>query len=78
MKNVLPKYHTVRVALLDSIENQAVQKVTTIAALHTSLRDWLEVLKLAMRRYSLQPEPRRYLGKGSTIVRIASWACCHH
>eukprot|EP00971_Amphidinium_carterae_P242725 4819635-Amphidinium_carterae.1 len=59
MKNVLPKYHTVRVALLDSIENQAVQKVTTIAALHTSLRDWLEVLKLAMRRYSLQPEPRR-------------------
>eukprot|EP00971_Amphidinium_carterae_P118103 2339779-Amphidinium_carterae.5 len=59
MKNVLPQYHTVRVALLDSIENQAVQKVSTIAVLHASLRDWLEVLKLAMRRCSLQLEPSK-------------------
>eukprot|EP00971_Amphidinium_carterae_P112475 2227325-Amphidinium_carterae.2 len=58
MKNTLPRYHTVRVALLDSIKNQNVQKVSSIAALHTSLRDWLEVLKLAMRRYGIQPEPR--------------------
>eukprot|EP00971_Amphidinium_carterae_P000561 11264-Amphidinium_carterae.1 len=54
MKNILPRYHTVRVALLDSIENYSAAKITTIAALHQSLREWMEVLKLAMRRYSIQ------------------------
>eukprot|EP00971_Amphidinium_carterae_P103947 2058584-Amphidinium_carterae.1 len=56
MKNILPRYHTVRVALL---ENYGAAKIITIAALHQSLRDWMEVLKLAMRCYSIQPEPRR-------------------
>eukprot|EP00971_Amphidinium_carterae_P018445 363994-Amphidinium_carterae.1 len=43
-KNVLPRYHTVRVALLilDSIETQSAAQITTIAALHQSLRDWME------------------------------------
>eukprot|EP00971_Amphidinium_carterae_P221500 4396963-Amphidinium_carterae.1 len=59
MKAVMPKYHTVRVALLDSMENQNIPKVSSVSALHQSLKEWMEVLKLAMRRYNLQPEPRR-------------------
>eukprot|EP00971_Amphidinium_carterae_P054906 1082113-Amphidinium_carterae.2 len=46
MRHVMPKYHTVRVALLDAIEVQVTAKLTTVAALHQSLRDWIEVLKL--------------------------------
>eukprot|EP00971_Amphidinium_carterae_P217933 4326134-Amphidinium_carterae.1 len=49
MKNVLPKYHTVRVALLDSLEHPSTMKVTTVAALHQSLKEWMEILKLSMR-----------------------------
>eukprot|EP00971_Amphidinium_carterae_P322464 6408767-Amphidinium_carterae.1 len=41
MKHVMPKYHTVRVALLDVIEVQVTAKLTTVAALHQSLRDWI-------------------------------------
>eukprot|EP00971_Amphidinium_carterae_P127590 2527960-Amphidinium_carterae.2 len=68
MKNTLPRYHTMRVALLDSIENQNVQKVSSITALHTSLRDWLEVLKLAMRRYGIQPDSARV--RRSWLARV--------
>eukprot|EP00971_Amphidinium_carterae_P334561 6469912-Amphidinium_carterae.1 len=71
MKHVLPRYHTVRMALLDSIESQNVPKITTVANLHQSLRDWMEVVKLAMRRYGITPEPRRsWLAVWNRVVHL--------
>eukprot|EP00971_Amphidinium_carterae_P128446 2544356-Amphidinium_carterae.3 len=59
MKNYMPRYHIVRIALLDEIEVPSSHKVNTMMALNQSLKKWLHVLKLAFRRYGVSPEPRR-------------------
>eukprot|EP00971_Amphidinium_carterae_P352811 6492739-Amphidinium_carterae.1 len=59
MKLLLPAFHTVRTALLDSCERPSTQKLLTFDSVLHSVREWLRVLRMTMSRYQIIPESRR-------------------